>query len=383
VSISYPAAAPQGPSATQAAPVLAVAGGTLRWALVAGVTTYVLDTKAPGQADQYSEVSGSFFTPPAVAGKTISYALRTAVEGSSWSTQVSISFPAAPTPPAPGEPGVEQSGGHAGGPTVVGIDTGGWTGSLISELHAGGIGNYRVHASAAASVAATAPGQIASVVFGEGGSIASINPTTFAAEVVAVSSRVHPRAVEVLNEPGNPSFWSDPSNYAAYANLAKAVHEALAVLPAGSRPAELCSWDGGEGPNSSWGAGIKAAGALRWCDGVTAHPYGGSNGQDGGALGGRRDIEGAHNGSGLPVYITEIGWPTAVGQPSTGDSQQWTQAQQAENMAGIVAWAKASGYVEMVIFFNAVDYGSNTSYGIETASRQHKLSFATLASLSS
>jgi exo-beta-1,3-glucanase (GH17 family) len=114
---------------------------------------------------------------------------------------------------------------------------------------------------------------------------------------------------------------------------------------------------------------------------VTAHPYGGSSGQNGGAAGGHQDVEGAHAATGLPVYVTEVGWPTAVGQPSTGDSQQWSEAEQAQNMTNFVAWAHSTGFVKMVTFFNAVDYGSNTAYGVETSSRRHKLSFATLGSL--
>ncbi len=268
------------------------------------------------------------------------------------------------------------------GGTALGVDTSRWTGSLIGELSSAGIGNLRVQSQAAVTVAAEAPGHIGSIVFGGGGAIGTINPTTYAAEVLTVSTLTHPRAIEVLNEPNNPGFWSDTTNYSAYAKLAKAVHEALQTLPAALRPAELCSWDGGEGPSSSWGAAIKAAGALNYCDGVTVHPYGGSKGQDGGALGGRRDVELAHANSGMPVYITEIGWPTAVGQPSTGDSQQWTEAQQAENMKNFATWAQQTGYVPMVTFFNAVDYGTNSFYGIETSSRKHKQSYATLAELS-
>jgi hypothetical protein len=82
------------------------------------------------------------------------------------------------------------------------------------------------------------------------------------------------------------------------------------------------------------------------------------------------------------VYVTEVGWPTAVGQPPTGDSQQWTEAQQASNITGFVQWASATGYVPMVIYFNYVDYGSNNFYGIETAARKHKLGFAALAEAS-
>jgi hypothetical protein len=79
------------------------------------------------------------------------------------------------------------------------------------------------------------------------------------------------------------------------------------------------------------------------------------------------------------VYVTEIGWPTAVGKPPTGDSQQWTEAQQAANITGFMQWASGTGYVPMVLYFNYVDYGTNDFYGIETKERKHKLGFAALA----
>jgi hypothetical protein len=256
---------------------------------------------------------------------------------------------------------------------VVGLDTGGWGGSIFTELIAGGIGEFRVQQAAAAGVPA---GHVASVVVGTGGTIGAINPSTYAAEVASVAAKTHPLAVEVLNEPSGPWFWSDPTNYSAYTRLAKAAHEAAQkVTPS---PAVLCTWDGGQSVDS-FGRGIKAAGALPYCDGVVVHPYGGASGQHGGALGDRANVERAHSESGLPVYVTEIGWPTAVGQPSTGDSQQWTEAQQAANIKSFVAWARATGYVRMVIVFNGVDYGSNAWYGVERPNRTHKPSFQALA----
>jgi hypothetical protein len=269
-------------------------------------------------------------------------------------------------------------------PIVVGLDTGGWSGQLIGELLAGGIGEFRVQQSAAASVAGQAPGHIASITFGEEGTISQINPTAYAQEVLSVATQTHPLSVEVLNEPGGRWFWKDAetqASYTAYAKLTKAVHEALQTLPASSRPAEICNWESGNG-GPEFGRAVKAAGGMAYCDGVTVHPYGGNSGQDGGALGNRSQVAQAHAESGLPVYVTEVGWPTAVGQPATGDSQQWSEAQQSENMSNFAAWARSTGYVKMVIFFNAVDYGSNNWYGIETGSRKHKQSFATLAALS-
>jgi hypothetical protein len=287
----------------------------------------------------------------------------------------------------------EEEGGHEPPERmVVGVDSGGWEGaSTFTDLAKGGVTYIRTtnaYASRIEQESHAAGVHIATVVFGTGGSIAAISPSGYAAEVKSYFAKYGldgALAVEVLNEPGNSGFWSDPTDYTGYAKLAKAVHEALATLPAASRPVELCSWDGGEAgphPDKPWGEGIKAAGALPYCDGVTVHPYGGRTGGDGGALGGRTDVELAHTESGKPVYVTEIGWPTAVGQPPTGDSQQWTEAQQAANITGFMKWADATGYVPMVIYFNYVDYGSNDYYGIETAARRHKLGFAALAEAS-
>jgi hypothetical protein len=272
---------------------------------------------------------------------------------------------------------------------VVGVDSGGWSGaSTFDDLAKGGVSYIRTSGAYANYIepeSHAAGVHIATVIFGTGGSIAAISPSGYAAEVksyFAKYGRNGALSVEVLNEPGNNGFWSDPTDYSGYAKLAKAVHEALATLPATSRPVELCSWDGGEAsqnPNKPWGQGIKAAGALPYCDGVTVHPYGGKTGGDGGALGGRKGAELAHAESGKPVYVTEIGWPTAVGQPPTGDSQQWTEAQQAANISSFMKWAASTGYIPMVIYFNFVDYGSNDFYGIETKARKHKLGFAALA----
>lgn len=100
VSIAYPAS-PVGPKAPdpQAAPALTVSGQTLTWSAVANVRAYILATKVPGRADQYSVVSGTSTTPPAVPGATVRYGIRTAVEGSAWAPEVTISYPASPPPP--------------------------------------------------------------------------------------------------------------------------------------------------------------------------------------------------------------------------------------------------------------------------------------------
>jgi hypothetical protein len=102
---------PTPPVDTQTAPTIKASGQSLTWSAVGSVSTYILAAITTSGGTQYSEVTGTSITPPAVPGVTVDYEVRTAVEGSAWSTTVSISYPAveptptpAPTEPAPTEP---------------------------------------------------------------------------------------------------------------------------------------------------------------------------------------------------------------------------------------------------------------------------------------
>ncbi|HKG37810.1 MAG TPA: glycosyl hydrolase [Conexibacter sp.] len=100
VSIAYPEPTPT-PLPT-AAPTMSISGTTVKWTGISGVGSYVFVRKVPGQPTQYSIVSGTSVTPPAVAGQTVSYGVRTNVSGSSWASEVSITYPASSTPsPSP------------------------------------------------------------------------------------------------------------------------------------------------------------------------------------------------------------------------------------------------------------------------------------------
>ncbi len=110
-SITYPP--PTETRDAQAAPAMSVSGQTLAWNAIAGVSTYVLATQVPGKAEQYSVVSGTSTTPPPVPGVTVRYSVRTAVEGSAWSPEVSISYPSATTTP-PASPPVSGGGSTTG-----------------------------------------------------------------------------------------------------------------------------------------------------------------------------------------------------------------------------------------------------------------------------
>jgi hypothetical protein len=322
---------------------------------------------------------------------------------SAWSYPLTIVYPAAPpaatAPTIP--PGASSAlapaaaGKHAAKMTVA-LNAGGWGPSAYFDV-AGAARAVRLESRFANDAelegAASAGVTVATWVFGTGGSIGSIDPEAYAAEVVALFKRygrggtfwqgrtdLGGQAVEVLNEPGGGWFWRDPANYAAYTDLLRVVHETLArEFPEAIRPRVLASWDGGAGRSSRFGQGWKALGGLDYCDGVTVHPYGGSEGQAGGEQGDRPAVARAHAASGKPVYVTEVGWPTAVGAPSTGDSQQWTEAQQAQSIASFIDWARATRYVAMVVIFGLADYEPTNWYGIERLDRTHKLSYTALA----
>jgi len=378
---------------TQAAPKLRASGLTLSWAQVGSVSTYVLAIKAPGQPDRYTEVSGTSYTPSVLAGATVYYSVRTAVEGSAWAPEVTISFPSTippPTqpPPPPVEPEKTQPGSPLTGPMWVGVDAGQWPSQFAPDV--AGAADY-VRLESPSSIAGwTAAGvKVIDDMAGptNGGGVSAINAAEWAAGAVA-AVRANPEiaAIEVLNEPGNQwmgwgSNAGDTANAAAYDHLLKVVHEAMVANFGSHYPRLLASYDGGEGP-TTWGEEMWAADPSvgNYINGITLHSYGGTSDRTTSAFGARDRIETAHaQHPGVPIYVTEVGWPTAVGQPPTGDSLQWTQAEQAANITNFITWAKATGYVADVTIFNYRDYGSNDYYGIETASGAHKLSYTALA----
>ncbi len=397
-------------------PVLGAHGETLKWSPVGKRRVYRLMINVAGRKRVITVMRRRSIRPRPFPGATAVYRVKAAYNESRWSNPVLIHYPTTGQSAAlgaspgalgaqgvlPGTPtGLIEAGSGAPEPLPgsmsVGVSAGGWGPSAFADI-AGAVKYVRMNARFANDTevggAAAAGVSVATWLFGTGGSLGAIDPASYAAEVVALFKRygrggtfwrtrkrdLGSRDVEILNEPGNPAFWGDPTNYAAYVTLLRTVHEALALnFPEAIRPRVLASWDGGEGPSSSFGPGWAALGGLAYCDGVTVHPYGGSDGSDGGALGGREDVEKARRVTGKAVYVTEVGWPTAVGQPGTGDSQQWTEAQQAENITNFVGWARSTGYVAMVLIFNYVDYGTNTWYGIERSDRSHKPSFAALA----
>jgi hypothetical protein len=413
VSISYPQAGepakppieppteqPKSPD-KQAAPAIAVSGQTLKWNQVAGVSTYVFVRKVPGQSDQYSEVSGTSVTPSPVAGATVKYSVRTAVEGSAWAPEVAISYAGATTPPPPPPvipPPTTEGPPEGLGGMMVGLDTGGWVAESVVNDFAGAVKYVRSNArnySDDTHMGYLAKAGVTLIPLledsGSGGPPAdpSAEALTWCRRYCkggtfwAGKTDLGATVLEVINEPGNPYFWGANARNegSRYAGIVENVASTLAGgLPAGQpRPRLLVSYDGGfEG--DQYGRNLVKAdpNLLKLNIGWTVHPYGGKSSVTQSALGGRIRVTEAYADTHLPVYVTEVGWPTALGQSATGDSLQWTESQQAENITNFVGWARALKYVGSVVYFNYRDYGSNTWYGIESASGTRKLSYNAL-----
>ncbi|HTA06683.1 MAG TPA: hypothetical protein VK774_09995 [Solirubrobacteraceae bacterium] len=118
-SISYPAPSASASKAAasvtanpKAAPAVTVSGTSLSWSPIASVSTYILQSTVSGQPAQYSEVSGTSTTPTATPGASVHYSVRTAVDGSAWSPEVAIAYPATPTASPATAPTTSAGGGQ-------------------------------------------------------------------------------------------------------------------------------------------------------------------------------------------------------------------------------------------------------------------------------
>jgi Glycosyl hydrolase catalytic core len=216
------------------------------------------------------------------------------------------------------------------------------------------------------------------------GGVCALNPTTWVANALtyykAHTTPAQTPIVEALNEPGGSWFWGANANSAAngtcYRTLLQKTHEAFHAQYGSAAPKILATLDGSGG--LTFGRNWWTPGSSAYVDGTIVHPYGGLSSRSSSSLGNRALIESAHALTGGSIYVTEVGWPTALGQPSTGDSMQWTEAEQAANIKGFIDWAGNTGYVAEVIYFNYRDFGSNNWYGIARSDGTHKLAYNTL-----
>jgi streptogramin lyase len=254
----------------------------------------------------------------------------------------------------------------------VGLNAGGWPSAQYADVK-GAVSFVRTSgcsthdefggwAAAGITVIDSLEGTGVCAAYSTGG-VKTINVASWVAEAVAqVKANPTIAAVEVLNEPAGPWFWGpeaeSTANEAAYASLLKAVHEAFVSEFGSARPLILASYDGGRSQQVSWGEGVwneATNGGIKvndYIDGITMHPYSWPLNEP---LGSRSNVERAHANTGEPVYITELGWTTAV----------VTEAEQAENIYNFITWARGTGYVADVTIFGYRDYSPNEFWGIE------------------
>lgn len=296
--------------------------------------------------------------------------------------EASTTIPAPPPPPPPVEPEPPVEPPPASG-LQVGLNAGYWGSSEPPEL-----------ASIVKYVRLDTPPNISpwtkaglKVIADESGpysssGVSGVNVTSYVAHDVAfVKENPEVADVETLNEPGGEWFWGgsaeSSTNRTAYANLVIAVHNALVSNFGAKAPPQLCSYDGGHDSSTAWGeAWTQNKTALADCDMLTVHPYGGTGSRASASLGNRALVEAAHSKTGKPIAITEVGFPT---KGPTGDSLQYTPAEQASSITGIVRWARSTGYVKLILIYGYRDGQPGGGYGVATHEDEHKPAWAALA----
>jgi hypothetical protein len=221
--------------------------------------------------------------------------------------------------------------------------------------------------------------------YDEGG-VKALDPDEWVANALAFyEANLDPTTapiVEVLNEPHGSWFWGEKANSAAnalaYRTLVKKAYEAFHARYGDEAPKIIASVE----PVDSWGERWWEPNVANYLDGVGVHPYGGNDPEEKAtsAEGRRREVKEARQltGDSLPVYCSEFGWPTAIGKEPTGDSLQWTEAEQAANITAFFNWARATRYVAECVYFCHHDFGVNTLYGVVDIEGNHKLGYAAI-----
>ena len=217
-----------------------------------------------------------------------------------------------------------------------------------------------------------------------GGGVSAMNASSYASGAVSTYQANCPQGVaqcpyvEVLNEPYgtwyNGSNAESTANAGAYATMVVDTYNAFHSKYGPNSPKILaytflgCSNGSAVGCSSAWTSGVTSAvpNIANYYDGVIVHPYGGGSGYDRtlSAQSNRNAVTSAHQATGKPVYVTEVGWPTNTGGSATGDSQQWTEAQQATNIYNFVNWARSTGYVGGVWYYAYMDDAAPGWYGL-------------------
>ena len=341
---------------TQAAPELKVSGQKLVWNPLAGVSTYMLVTKVPGKTEAFSEVSGVSVTPPAVPGTTVKYSVRTAVEGSAWSPEVSITYAAAVTPPPTPTPPVTTTPSGV----IIGVNDGsGWGPEDAHKFIALGITSERTGSASQDAYSAEQGFQNDTVIVGDtndSSPLSSVNTaswTSSALEEVKAAVSHGDTLLEVGNEMYLKANGNGNGEEVKYGEMY--VSLANAVKSAGIKATLMFNSFG-----AGWISGaIKAQPSLKTLiDAFSNHPYGLANENSSGKWG-PGAMEAMHaEAVSLGVvntnfYITEFGVEDGIGpKPQVGSSGP---AQQAERIKAVFTELIGTGYVKGIWYYQTHD----------------------------
>ncbi len=400
VTIRFPAPSK---GATSAPSSVTLNGQTIVWSAGKGEQGAVSTAPrgATGRQTTYVQLpAGTSWAPAAQPGSTLYYGVE--IDGQWSSNEVEISWPAASR--ETGSTGAGSAGTSTGSGTsptgsgstagsgsamAVGVDEQGWGTPGASDI-ASTFSFDRMDVAGDESASDfTSRGVRVDMLFSgpyNSGGVSSINASTWAQQALRTfqtqcgGSTSNCPSVEVLNEPYGSWFWGQnadsATNEAAYAHLLVTTSTLFRAQYGAASPKILAAFG-----SDSWWAGITAAvpNIDSYVDGVTVHCYGGTGNASVSALGDPGLVVDAHQMTGEPIWVTEFGWPTALGQPATSDSLQWSFTQQADNTYNFVNWLRSTGYVAAAIEFNYRDYGTNMWYGLETSSGVKKPAWTALA----
>lgn len=378
----------------QAAPWITVSGEQLTWDQVAGVTTYVLRTRVAGQTDRYTEVTGTATGPAPEPSATVHYSVRTAIEGSAWSPEVAISYPAAAAETTPAPAPITATPGSLEVGSVVGSDAlyelpwlktlGAHTARMdmpinssvaelepIVEAYAQAGIKLLLLAGFNARMPSTAEAQNLATwatAFGPGGTFWRNRGLPASAAVTDI---------EFGNETNNPwqylattpeNWYSEPAYLARAEEYARRLRDAqMAISAAGSSVGLLGIADQYSGYTTWVEAMFRAVPDLgSRVAGWTAHPYG-PNWQTG--LDTLIRDTAAHGAPPLPIYATEMGLSTDNGrclEDNFGFPKCLTYAEAGSLLGSTVAAMRAryGGRLHAIYIFQARDQkptGTSTS----------------------
>jgi exo-beta-1,3-glucanase (GH17 family) len=208
--------------------------------------------------------------------------------------------------------------------------------------------------------------------------IGAESPAAWAARCVE-RAKAHPAAIEEGNEVYGSWFWGPNATSEAAANayiaLLKGDREAMdKAYGRGNYPPLLASTEGGP-EEIGWTKMLAAKGLAKYVDGVAVHPYFAREPRSSALLGHRDRVLEVHAITGLPVWVTEIGWTTS---PQAAPYLQFSPTEQAEAITGFVDWAQAqgTGVVAAVSVYAYEERGEG--YGLVDDSWRHKPAYAAL-----